>query len=350
MSTPDQEDWLSKTKMSFSEHLEELRLALFRSLIALMIGTLVGLYFGRSVVDYIQTPIRDSLESFYRGQAQETNLLRLQEQQKAGAGVPGDLDSAAEKLANDGLVAYKIYVNRQHLAQVLSDLLDEGPRLAAPDAEAPPVGLSRKDLIQLDVYRPLEEDPRLKLISLSGHEPFMVYVKASLVVGAMITSPFVFFFIWDFVAAGLYKHERKYIYVFLPMSLGLFLAGAALAFFVVFDFVLEFLFWFNGQMGINPTPQISEWISFVLFLPLGFGVSFQLPLAMLFLERISVFSVESYQSQWKIAILVISILSMFLTPADPGSMLLMAVPLIALYFGGIALCRYLPRAAEKIEE
>lgn len=67
---------------------------------------------------------------------------------------------------------------------------------------------------------------------------------------------------------------------------------------------------------------------------------------MLFLERISVFSIETYQSQWKIAILVISILSMFLTPADPGSMLLMGVPLVALYFGGIALCRYLPSAPQ----
>lgn len=274
MPTPDHEDWLSKTKMSFSEHLEELRLAFFKSLIALLIGTLVGLYFGRSVVDYIQTPIRDSLESFYRGQAQEMNLLRLQEQQQAGANVPGDIERAAEELADNDLVAHRFYIDRQHFAQVLAQLLDEPVGQTPPAVESPPIGLSREEMIRLDVYQPLEQDTRLKLISLSGHESFMVYVKASLVVGAMVTSPFIFFFIWDFVAAGLYKHERKYIYLFLPMSLGLFFAGAALAFYVVFDFVLDFLFWFNGQMGINPTPQISEWISFVLLLPLGFGVSF----------------------------------------------------------------------------
>jgi sec-independent protein translocase protein TatC len=176
----------------------------------------------------------------------------------------------------------------------------------------------------------------------------MVYMKASLVVGALIASPLIFYFIWQFVAAGLYRTERKQVYVYLPISLGLFLAGAALAFFVVFDYVLDFLFWFNEQMGITPTPRISEWMSFVLLLPLGFGISFQLPLVMLFLERIGVFSIENYVSKWRLAVVVICTLSMFLTPADPGSMILMAVPLVFLYFGGILLCRYMPgHALEK---
>jgi sec-independent protein translocase protein TatC len=167
-------------------------------------------------------------------------------------------------------------------------------------------------------------------------------MKASLVVGAMLASPLIFYFLWQFVAAGLYGHERNYVYVFLPLSLGLFFAGAALAFFVAIDYVMDFLFWFNAQMGVNPTPQISEWMSFILVLPLGFGISFQLPLVMLFLERVGIFSIQDYLQKWRVAVLAISVISMFLTPADPGSMLLMAVPLVILYFGGIGLCRYLP--------
>ena len=309
-------------------------LALFKSLVALTIGTLLGLMLGWSVVDYIQTPLRDSLETFYRGQAQEQNLERLEEKKAAGETVPDDLAATAKKLADGGLVPHSFYGDRHELARAF------GLELPVDDK---PVATSREELIHLRLYQPLEQDPRLKLISLSGQEPFFVYVKASLVVGAMIASPFIFFFIWEFVAAGLYKHERKYIYVFLPLSLGLFFAGAALAFFVVFDYVLDFLFWFNAQMGINPTPQISEWMSFVLMLPLGFGISFQLPLVMLFLERINIFSVEVYLAKWRIAVLVISVISMFLTPADPGSMLLMGIPLVVLYFGGIGLCHYMPR-------
>ncbi len=318
--------------MSFAAHLEELRLALFKSIAALLLGTLIGLLFGWSVVDYIQTPIRNSLETFYRGQAEEQNLALLQAKQAAGEAVPDDLTAAAEVMADEGLVPEVLLVDPRELAQLLGQAEPEGPPAT-----------TREQLRRLRVFRPLESDPRLSLISLSGQEPFFVYVKASLVVGAMISSPFVFFFIWEFVAAGLYKHERKYIYIFLPISLGLFFSGAALAFFVALAYVLDFLFWFNGQMGINPMPNISDWMTFVLILPLGFGVSFQLPLVMLFLERVGIFTVETYLEKWRIAVLVISIISMFLTPADPGSMLLMGIPLVFLYFGGIGLCKYMPR-------
>ncbi|MCG8449467.1 MAG: twin-arginine translocase subunit TatC [Pirellulales bacterium] len=335
MPDSDQAEWLDKTKMSFSEHLEELRLALFKSLFALMVGTALGLMFGWSVVDYIQVPLRNSLEDFYRGQAEKQLLERLKAMRDAGQDVPDNLEEAAKEQAAAGYVPHTIYIQRQELEQALG--------ITPPAGDASAAKSSGADLVRLRIYRPLAEDPRLRLISLSGHEPFLVYVKASLMVGAIIASPFIFYFIWEFVAAGLYKNEKRYVYGFLPLSLSLFFVGAALAFFVVFDFVLDFLFWFNAQMGINPTPQIKEWMSFVLLLPLGFGISFQLPLVMLFLERIGIFTVQSYRSQWKVAILVISILSMFLTPADPGSMLLMGVPLVGLYFGGIALCQYLPR-------
>jgi sec-independent protein translocase protein TatC len=152
------------------------------------------------------------------------------------------------------------------------------------------------------------------------------------------------------VAAGLYPHEKRYVHVFLPFSVGLFLAGAATAFFFVFEPVLRFLFMFNDWLDIDPRPRITEWLGFVLILPIGFGISFQLPLVMLFLQRIGVFTVESYLSKWRVAILVIFVLAMFLTPADPTSMLLMAVPLTALYFGGVALCRYLPKISSPYED
>ena len=157
-------------------------------------------------------------------------------------------------------------------------------------------------------------------------------------------------FFWFFVAAGLYPHEKRHVHVFLPISLGLFLLGAATAFFFVFGPVLKFLFMFNRAMNIVPDIRVSEWWSFVLMLPLGFGISFQLPLVMLFLERIGIFDVQAYLSKWKIAVLVIFVLSMFLTPADPTSMLLMAAPLTVLYFAGIMMCKWLPRSKSAFDE
>src|SRR6185312_15658886 len=192
---------------------------------------------------------------------------------------------------------------------------------------------SKADLITVFNWYPVSDDPRTNPTTLSVQEGFAIWMKASFVVGVILSSPWVFYQIWSFVAAGLYPHEKKYVYRFLPMSLGLFLAGAALAYLFVFQPVLNFLFGFNRWLGFDPEPRISEWLSFVLFLPLGFGVSFQLPLVMLFLERIGVFSLKAYLEKWRIAVLVIFILSAVLTPADPYSIFLMAVPLTILYFG-----------------
>jgi sec-independent protein translocase protein TatC len=161
------------------------------------------------------------------------------------------------------------------------------------------------------------------------------------VVGVVLASPWIFYQLWTFVAAGLYRHEKKWVWTFLPISVGLFLAGVVLAFFFVFDFVLDYLLQFNAWLGLDPDPRISEWLSFVLLLPIGFGLGFQLPLVMLFLERIGVFDAAAYAAQWRIAVLVIVVVSAVLTPADPYSMLFLAAPLCLLYFGGIALVRWI---------
>ena len=160
----------------------------------------------------------------------------------------------------------------------------------------------------------------------------------------VLASPWIFYQLWTFVAAGLYAHEKRWVWTFLPVSVGLFLAGVALAFFFVFDFVLDYLLAFNEWLGLDPDPRISEWMGFVLVLPIGFGLGFQLPLVMLFLERIGVFDAETYAAQWRIAVIVIFIVSAVLTPADPYSLLFLAVPLCLLYFGGLAICRWTGRA------
>jgi sec-independent protein translocase protein TatC len=220
------------------------------------------------------------------------------------------------------------------------NVLDQGTERAA--ASATPS--DDTTLVPLFAWYPLREDPRIKPTTLGAPEGFMIYLKASLVVGIILSSPFAFYFIWSFIAAGLYPHEKRYVYVFAPFSLALFLSGAALAYFFVFGPVLNFLFDFNRSLGLEPDLRISEWLSFVLLLPLGFGVSFQLPLVMLFLERLGILTVQAYLAKWRIAVMVIVVLSAVLTPADPVSVWFMLVPLLCLYFGGILLCKWMPRA------
>ncbi len=339
------EDLFRESTMTFGEHLEDLRGCLFRSLVGLVLGFVIGLCVGQWVVEYIQTPLRAALTEYYQGRTISLVKQRLLEMQAAGRKLPGDVDTLAAFVAKENLLAEEVYVNpAEILAQLKALYPEQYATTPLPAVKKPGSTLSKDDLVLMFLWRPANEDPRLKAKALNVYEPFSIYLKASFLVGVVLASPWIFWQLWTFVAAGLYRHERYYVRVYLPFSLGLFLAGVSLAFFFVFQPVLTFLFSFNAAMGIDPEPRISEWLSFVLFMPLGFGISFQMPLVMLFLERIGVFSIKSYLSQWKVAVLVIATLAAVFTPSpDPWSMLMMGIPLVMLYFGGILLCKHMPR-------
>ncbi len=339
------EDLFESTKMTFGEHLDELRRALIKAIAALVVGFLVALLFAGSLVDYVQKPLRAELYNYYSNRAAKEYEQFLAKQQATGADVPADEQAVAKAYAEQGYVGEEQYIDPREALEAISRAVPGAVDTSALPPRDPDRPITRDELVPLRVYHPVQDDPRARVVGLQVHEPFVVYMKAAVVLGAVLASPLIFYYIWQFVGAGLYPHEKHYVHVFLPFSLGLFLAGVALAFFFVMTYVLRFLFTFYAWMNIDPDPRITDWLSFVFILPLGFGISFQLPLVMLFLERIGVFSIALYLKQWRMAVLVICILSMVLTPSDPQSMILMAVPLILLYFGGILLCRLLPRAA-----
>jgi sec-independent protein translocase protein TatC len=176
------------------------------------------------------------------------------------------------------------------------------------------------------------------VISLAPLETITIYFLVCLVTGLVVVSPWVFYQGWAFVAAGLYRHERHYVKKYLPISLGLFLGGVFLCFGFVLPITLGFLLEFNAWLGVPPTLRLSEWMSFATILPLVFGIAFQTPLVMLFLERVGIFTVDDFKAKRKVSILVITIAAAILTPGqDPFSMTLLAVPMILLYELGILL-------------
>jgi sec-independent protein translocase protein TatC len=448
------DDLFADSVMSFGEHIEELRTALFRALIGLVIGVCVGLAVADDVVRLIESPLREALKSYhalravdkYAGQLEpeqltliersgiapqpmqielsqlidqinavqpglveegkvhvaefdDTQMQRVDVQRAATALVAGAnkssahahilwnaLTSAQQKQVQalaklpradavsdadrrqmqevlNALVEHPTLADNAQFDEVeslfrgeairtaLSTFQDKATQQKTPTIRhrlnrwivtgvlAPHVPRPRPQVMEIPVWTTVDA----QIITLNAQEAFLVWFKAAMLTGFLIASPWIFWQIWMFVAAGLYPHEKGYVYTFLPFSMGLFAAGAALAFFAVFPLVLDFLFLYNRQLDIVPNLRLSEWMSLALIMPIGFGISFQLPLVMLLLERIGIFSVDSYTSSWRVAILVICVLSMFLTPADPGSMILMALPLIVLYFGGVGLCKWMPR-------
>src|SRR5262249_40955687 len=153
-------------------------------------------------------------------------------------------------------------------------------------------------------------------------------------------SPYVFWQLWSFVAAGLYPHEKHYVHKYLPLSLSLFLGGVFLCQFAVIPKSIEALLWFNDWIGLTPDLRLNEWLGFAILLPLVFGVSFQTPLVMLFLKRIGIMTVATYLAAWRMAVFILAFFAALITPTpDAFTMLLMWVPLCGLYFLGIYLCK-----------
>jgi len=349
MARLDDEDLFHSSTMTFGEHLEELRVCLVRATLGLAAAVVVGFFVARPVVHLVEQPLKRALGKYYTGQSLRT-FDAWKPRDAGGPPLPYARSEIVDAVERHGLSFELREVHPDRLARVLGGRAGPAPAAAgdgrtgdASDATSTGADFALEELVPLLLWQPLARDPRVSITTLSAQEAFGIYIKAALLVGIVLASPWVFYQLWTFVAAGLYPHEKRWVHLFLPVSTGLFLAGVALAFFFVFDFVLDYLLQFNAWLGLDPDPRISEWMSFVLILPVGFGIGFQLPLVMLFLERIGVIDAGTYAAQWRLAVVVIFVVSAILTPADPYSLLFLAVPLCLLYFGGLMLCRLLPR-------
>lgn len=173
-------------------------------------------------------------------------------------------------------------------------------------------------------------------------EAFMAQLILTVFGGIVFSSPIWGFQIWSFVAVGLNEKEQKYVKLFAPFSIFLFLAGVFFAFYFIIPFAFRFLLGFAAE-NVQPMITIRNYISFVTTLLLAFGVMFELPLVMLFLAKIGIATTEFLKQKRKVAIVVFVILSAFITPPDVVTQVLMAIPLILLYELGIVLSGWVER-------
>ncbi|HEY3965723.1 MAG TPA: twin-arginine translocase subunit TatC [Planctomycetaceae bacterium] len=335
-------DLFDDSTMTFGEHLEVLRVHLWKAIVGLVIGTIIAFTFSRNIIVAIQVPVIEALDKHFgnpgTGAVEKGPWESFQDWmasfKKSKDEVKAEQAAAAEKAADPRMV---IEIDARDIAGKLHDVDPQTYPVPPEKAEPAIVRISLAHSPFADLLTVMQKQtlhPRTDGVD----EAFMIYLKVSLIVGVIISSPWIFYQIWLFVGAGLYSHERKYVYTYLPLSIVLFLGGAAFCFFGVIPFVLKFLFEFNEWLQLRPEIKISTWITFALVVSLMFGVSFQLPLVMLFLERISLVSAKLYREKRRHAILIIAFLSMVLTPSDPVSMMMMMIPLCILYELGIILC------------
>lgn len=342
-------DLFDDTTMTFGEHLEVLRFHLIRAIIGLAICVMLSLIFGEELVKWIRSPVDSALRraniiAGVQDEVKDFDFWKAVTSSVYNMAMPPAQPTAEEVKAvvaetDDARRTISLQLSAYELASQLHEAAPKDYPEAPEELKEKMLTLSAKSNAFSQFRRGIEKIDRP--VTLNVQEAFVTYMKVSFIAGLVVASPWVFYQMWLFVAAGLYPHERKYIYTYLPMSVLLFLGGVFFCFYGVLPTVLDFLLGFNTRIELTAQIRISEWISFAVMLPLMFGVSFQLPLIMLFLTKINVFQTSHYVAQWRMAVLAIAVLSMLLTPTpDPMTMLLMMAPLLLLYGLGIALCKW----------
>ena len=191
------------------------------------------------------------------------------------------------------------------------------------------------DLYQLLAMPLLESLPEnSSMIATDVASPFFAPFKLTLVLSFFIAIPFVLYQIWGFIAPGLYRNEKKLVAPLLLSSTLLFYAGMAFAYFVVFPIAFAF---FNSVApeGVTVSTDISSYLNFVLKLFFAFGVSFEIPIAIILMCWTGVTDAKSLRAKRPYVVVGAFVVGMLLTPPDVISQTLLAIPMWLLFEIGI---------------
>jgi sec-independent protein translocase protein TatC len=175
-------------------------------------------------------------------------------------------------------------------------------------------------------------DPHL--VYLNPVDGFNMYIKLSLIGGAIIASPFILYQVWMFISPGLYQKEKRYVVPFMSATVGLFLAGAYFGYHYVFAGALDFLLGYSAQF--RPMVTISEYTDLFMTVILGLGITFELPILIFFLALFGIVSAKFLWKNFRYAVLIIFIIAAIITPTpDIPTMCVFATPMLVLYLIGI---------------
>jgi sec-independent protein translocase protein TatC len=181
------------------------------------------------------------------------------------------------------------------------------------------------------------KDARLQI--LSPTEGFTSFMQIAGVGGLLLASPWIFYQLWMFISAGLYPREKRYVYIAVPFSAILFVAGALLFFLLIAPLTLKFFVFFNKDfLGVDSNFTFPNYISFIGMMALIFGIAFQTPIAIFFLIKTGLISVKTLNKTRKYVILGIVITASCVIPgSDPFSLFAMCIPMYLLFELGVLL-------------
>lgn len=195
------------------------------------------------------------------------------------------------------------------------------------------------DAIQQPFNRAMElngiKDPKLAV--LTPTEAFsIIWIKVPILCSIFIASPWILYQVWSFIAPGLYKKERRLAAPFILCTAGLFIIGGLFAYFVAFRLGLAFLLGIGVNNNLQNVISITEYFDLFVNVSLGLGLVFELPMLIFFLSLLRIITPQFLVRNSRYAILAIVVVAAFITPTpDVINLLLIAVPMTALYFAGV---------------
>jgi sec-independent protein translocase protein TatC len=197
------------------------------------------------------------------------------------------------------------------------------------------------DLLAHPMMRALPEGT--KMIATGVITPFLVPVKVALMVAFMIVLPYLLFQAWSFVAPGLYAHEKRLVVPLVVASTLLFLIGIAFCYFFVFGVVFDFVHRIAPK-SISVAPDIENYLNFVLTMFLAFGVTFEVPIAVVLLVRMGMVSLQQLRDIRPYFVVGAFVVAAIVTPPDVISQFLLAIPMWILFEVGLIAARFVTKA------
>lgn len=195
---------------------------------------------------------------------------------------------------------------------------------------------TRPDFI---VYRLLGWDFQMELINVEISAQFFVHLKAALSVGLVLSFPYIIWEIWKFIEPALYDNERKAVGNAFLLSSGLFYLGVVVGYFFVLPVCLQFFMGYTVSSDVANTINLNSYMSMFTSMVLMIGIVFEFPSVIAVLSRLEVVDRKLLKKGRKYAVVIMLVLSAIITPADPFSMFVLAIPLYGLYELSIHLCK-----------
>ena len=291
---------------TFLEHLEDLRWVLIKSLVALGVAVLLCLLAGNYVVGIVKWPLT-----------------------RAGVSWPGTNQIVAVSFGTNRLGVFQLTADQQKILELGTN------RFVSVQVEPLVIGTN-----QLLGWRAssdsaaIADAQRLKidLINLGPAGGFVVAFQVAIYGGAMLASPFIFYFVATFIFPALKLRERKYIYRGLAFGGGLFLAGVAFCYFILMPLALTAAQMYSHWLGFGAMQwRAEDYISFVCRFLLGMGLGFELPVVILTLVKIGILDYRTLSKARRYMIVINLILGAVLTTPEVFTQIVMFVPLQALY-------------------